>query len=209
MENINEDIGQPFWEVMTNKVEKQEQRIIDLEKKASAVPDYSQDISRVVNKIEDVKDMVRRVSIPEKEIHLLNSNLNKAVGYLSQPMHSKVEHHHYIPNIIVISAILFIIICALISGWIITYQNLDQYKENDTKYRFLKVQGNKPLQDLLFITDSLYNAQSNLRENVIHQEDSILERFKRLQEIDTKEKEIKALKKRVEYLVNHSCFLWF
>lgn len=198
MEKINDDIGQPLWDVMTNKVEKQEQRIIDLEKRVSSVPDNSQAISMVIKEIGEVKRMVIGVSVPEKDMHMLNANLNTAIGYLSQPIINKVEHHHHFPRIVIITAILFVSICIVITGWIITYQNLEQYKENDTKYRFLKVQDNKPLQNLLFYTDSLCNAQPTLREEVIRQEDSILNRFKRIQEINVKEKEVKTLKEKLK-----------
>jgi len=198
MENINDSIGQPFWDVMTNRVEKQEEKIVDLEKKVNSIPDNSQAISVVIKEIGEVKRMVSGVSIPRKDLHLLNTSLNTTIGYLSQPMASKVEHHHHFPRILIICAILFVVICIVITGWVFTYQNLGQYKENDTKYRFLKIQSNKPLQNFLFETDSLYNARPNFRGEVIWQEDSILDRFKRIQEIDAKEKEVKDLKKKLK-----------
>ena len=198
MENINEELDQPFYDVMTNRIEKQDQKIADLEKRLSAIPDNSQAISVVIKGIEELKQITNRNTIPENDLRQLNSNLNKTNGYLSQPVVNKVEHHHHVPKIIIISAILLAVVCVIIVGWYNTYQILDQYKENDTKYRFLKVQHNRPLQNLLYKTDSLYKLQSNMRGDVIRKEDSILDRFKRTQELEVKEKEVKGIKEKLK-----------
>lgn len=198
MENKNEELEQPFFDVMTNRVEKQDQKIMELEKKVSNIPDNSQAISGVIKGFDDVKSLIKSNRIPEKDINQLNANLNAAIGYLSQPVVNKVEHHHHVPKIIIISAILFIVVCLLIVGWFNTYQRLEQYKENDTKYRFLKVQHNIPLLNLLSTTDSLYKVQSNMREQVIRREDSILDRFKRIQELEAREKEVKDIKEKLK-----------
>ena len=198
MENINEELDQPFYDVMTNRMEKHDQRIVDLEKKVSAIPDNSQAISAVIKGIEELKRMMSRSSIPENDLRQLNTNLIKTNGYLSQPVINKVEHHHYVPKMAIISAILLVMICIIITGWYNTGQRLEQYKENDTKYRFLKVQHNLPLQNLLFKTDSLYSLRPDMRENVIRQEDSILDRFRRIQLLEAKEKEVKNIKEKLK-----------
>jgi hypothetical protein len=197
MENVNEELDQPFYDVMTNRIEKQDQKISDLEKRISTIPDNSQAISVVIKGIEELKQIANRNTIPENDLRQLNFNLNKTNGYLSQPVVNKVEHHHHVPRITIISAILFVVICLIIMGWYNTSQRLEQYKENDTKYRFLKVQHNRPLQNLLYNTDSLYKL-SDMREDVIRKEDSILDRFKRLQEIEAKEKEVKDIKEKLK-----------
>lgn len=198
MENVNEELDQPFYNVMTNIIEKQDQKISDLEKRISAISDNSQAISVVIKGIEELKQIANRNTIPENDLRQLNSNLNKTNGYLSQPVVNKVEHHHHVPRITIISAILFLVICLIIMGWYNTSQRLEQYKENDTKYRFLKVQHNRPLQNLLFKTDSLYKLQSDLREDVIRKEDSILDRFKRIQELEAKEREVNDIKAKLK-----------
>ena len=198
MDNANEELDQPFYDVMTNRSEKQDQKISDLEKRVSAIPDYSQGISVVIKGIEELKQITNRNTIPESDLRQLNSNLNKTNGYLSQPVVNKVEHHHHVPRITIISVILFVVICLIIMGWYNTSQRLEQYKENDTKYRFLKVQHNLPLQNLLFKTDSLYSLRPDMRENVIRQEDSILDRFRRIQLLEAKEKEVKNIKEKLK-----------
>jgi len=198
MENVNEEFDQPFYDVMTNRIEKQDQKISDLEKRIIAIPDNSQAISVVIKGIEELKQITRKNTIPENDLRQLNSNLNKTNGYLSQPVVNKVEHHHHVPRITIISAILFVVICLIIMGWYNTSQRLEQYKENDTKYRFLKVQQNRPLQNLLFKTDSLYKLQFNMRDDVIRKEDSILDRFKQMQKLEAKEKEVKDIKEKLK-----------
>src|SRR5690348_13576564 len=102
MENINEELEQPFFDVMTNRVEKQDQKIMELDKKVSNIPDNSQAISGVIKGIDDVKSLLMSNRIPEKDISQLNANLNTAIGYLSRPVVNKVEHHHHVPKIIII-----------------------------------------------------------------------------------------------------------
>lgn len=198
MENVNEELDQPFYDVMTNRIEKQDHKIMDLEKQISGIPNISQAISGVIKGIEELKQIANINTIPENDLRQLNANLNKAIGYLSQPVVNKVEHHHHVPKIVIISAILLAVICLMIAGWYNTYQHLEQYRENDTKYRFLKVQHNKPLQNLLFKTDSIYKFQSDMRDDVIRKEDSILDRFKRMQELEAKEKEVKDIKEKLK-----------
>jgi hypothetical protein len=198
MENVNEELDQPFYDVVTNRIEKQDQKIVDLEKQLSNIPDNSQAISVVINGIKELKQIANKNTIPENDLRQLNINLNKTIGYLSQPVVNKVEHHHHIPKIVIVSAVLFAVICLIIAGWYNTYLHLEQYKENDTKYRFLKVQHNKPLHNLLFKTDSLYKLHSDMRDNVIRKEDSILDRFKRMQELEAKEKEVKDIKEKLK-----------
>lgn len=197
MENMNEELEQPFFDVITNRIEKQDEKIMDLEKKISSVPDNSKAIAVLIKGIEDLKNSMTNNRISEKDIRQLNINLNSAIGYFSQAAVNKVEHHHHFPKIVIISAVLLAITFLLIAGWFNTYQRLDQYQENDTKYRFLKVQHNNRLLELLNNTDSLYNAQSNMREDVKRKEDSIMDRFRRIQELEAKEKEVKYIKEKL------------
>ena len=195
MEN---DIEQPFWDVVTNRVEKQDQKVNDLEQKINAIPDNSQYLIEVKSKMAELISMVTKISFPDKEVRQLALNLRTCIGLLSQPVVNKVEHHHHFPKIIYATAGLFIIICLVCTALFNTHGRLEQFKENDTKYRFLKLQNNEPLRRLLFVTDSLFRNQSDMRENVSHQEDSIFDRFKRLQEIEAKEKEVKDLKGKLK-----------
>lgn len=198
MENINEELDQPFYDVMTNRMEKQDQRIMDLEKQVCAIPDNTQIIYTVIKGIEEVKRMVSRSSVPESDLRQLNTNLNKTNGYLSQPVVNRVEHHHHFSKVIFITAGVILALLLAVVGLFNTYEKLDQFEENDTKYRFLKLQNNASLQHLLFITDSLYKIQPDMRGNVKWQEDSVSYRLKRLQAIEVKEKEIKDLKRKVK-----------
>ena len=116
---------------------------------------------------------------------------------MRQPVVNIVEHHHHFPKIAFATVVLSVLLLLALMGWYYTFDDLNQFKGNDTKYRYLKLQKNEPLRQLLFITDSLFTKQSGMRENVIYQEDSILDRFKRLQEIEAREKKIKELKKEL------------
>jgi len=195
MEN---DIEQPFWDVVTNRVEKQDQKINDLEQKINAIPDNSQYLVELKSEMAELKSMVTQISFPEKEVRQLAFNLHTSIGLLSQPVVNKVEHHHHFAKIIYATAGLFIIVCLVFMALFNAYEKLELFKENDTKYRFLKLQNNKPLRQLLFITDSLFTNQSDMRKNVISQEDSIFDRYKQLQKIESKEKEVNKLKQKLK-----------
>lgn len=198
MENMQDNVEEQFWEIVSAKIENHDQRIINVEQKVNAIPDNTPQLIEIKNKITELINMVSRITFPKKEIQDLSSNLNTSVGLLKQPVENNVKHHHYVSKGIIISACLFFLLCLVSMGWYITIGVLKKYKENDIKYRFLQVQTNKSLRQVLFITDSLYRVQSAFSDNVIHQEDSIFDRFKRLQEIETKEKEVQRLKKKLK-----------
>ena len=200
MENINDDLGQPFWDAMTNKVEKQEQRIIGLEKKVSFIPDHSKAFQECKTEVLELNTRIARITFPEKEVRELTNILRSSIDQLKQPIVTNVEHHHHFPKIIIITIALIVGLNIAAVGWYFTGRRLNQYIENDTKYRFLKLKKNNSLQQWLFITDSLYKSQPEIRKEVIYQEDSILNRIKRIQEIESRQKQIEELKKEIELL---------
>lgn len=198
MENATSDIDQPFWDVVTNRIEKHDQTIIALEKRVDAIPDDSKELLVLQSEIVALKGMISKISFPGQEVQQLNSNLRRNIDILSRPVINKVEHHHHFPKIAFATVGLFVLFMLTLMGWYNTFGDLKQFKENDTKYRFLKLQNNERLRRLLFVTDSLFTNQSDMRENVIHLEDSIYDRFKRLQEIQARENEIKNLKGKLK-----------
>ncbi len=75
-----------------------------------------------------------------------------------------------------------------------THVQLENYIAGDTKYRYLKLDTNKGLQKLLFITDTLYFVNPKMREDVIKIEEENQQRTELQQQADEKQKEADALK---------------
>jgi len=103
------------------------------------------------------------IAFPLKEMRELSSHLKKCIRVTAQPVINKVEHHHHVPKIIILSIGLLVGLIISIVGWNFTNNRLEKFIENDTKYRFLKLKKNEFLQQLLYVTDSLYANQSDIR----------------------------------------------
>ncbi|OQP58844.1 hypothetical protein A3860_39230 [Niastella vici] len=111
-------------------------------------------------------------------------------------MENKVIHHHHVPKIVWVSAILFVVLCLVCSGWYSTVQKLDQYQTNDLKYRYLKLKANPALHRILVLTDSLCQNQLDFDKTVLQGEDSVRNLIQRL--VDAKEREVSDLKRKMK-----------
>ena len=86
--------------------------------------------------------------------------------------------------------------CLTFCGWHNTSQKLDWQTANDFKYRYLKLNNNLNLRQLLIITDSLYQNQLDFSETVLQGEDSIRNMLQK--QVDEKEAEVNELKKKMK-----------
>lgn len=167
---------------------KLDQRICELVQKINAIPDNLKVLLQLRNEVAEVKSILGSIAFPLKEMRELSSHFKECIRVTAQPVINKVEHHHHVPKIIILSIGLLLGLITSIVGWYLTNKN---NLLRDTKYRFLKLKKNEFLQQLLYVTDSLYANQSDMREIVNYQEDSILDRFKQIQEIESKGKRSK------------------
>lgn len=197
MDKQANDIGKPFMEVVTNKLEKQDERIAGLDERMKHLPDYSENFDQLRKEFIELKAIVKNISFPAKEMQELSANLHTGVKLLKQPVKDKVLHHHYIPKLIWISIVLLLLTCLFFMLWISADENLDQYKSNDTKYRYLKLQENQNLRELLYTTDSIYLIIPGLRDSVEQKERQNMRNLEILQEAIKKEQEAKELREKV------------
>jgi hypothetical protein len=126
----------------------------------------------------------------------LSANLHTGVKLLKQPVQEKVLHHHYFPKLLWITIGLFFLACLFFVLWLLAGKNLDQYKSNDTQYRYLKLQENRNLKVLLYNTDSIYVVTPGLRDSVEQRELQNMRKLEMLQEAMKKEQEAKELKEK-------------
>ena len=198
MEELPNETNAVFMDVVRKKIETQDKKITDIQEKMSNPAISPIEIDHIKKSLLEIKTGIQNINFPQKEMRELSANLTTGVRILKHPVENKVQHHHHVPKIIWIACGLFIIVCLLCVGWFGTAKSLEEYKEADTKYRFLKLTDNKSLRQLLFLTDSLYRVDPGMRDSIIQKEHDNLERFKLQQRIQEKEKEVKQLKDRVK-----------
>ena len=160
-------------------------------------PDHKELLDLVNSHLGELRSEVKKITFPEHEIRELTANIVTGIARLKQPIKTEILHHHYIPKIIFITASLFIIVTVILTGWYMTAEKLNQYKENDTKYRYLKLQDNRALWQLLDLTDSLYLAEPKMRDSVIYRERQLVENMGLLRRAVKMEAEAKNIRNQV------------
>lgn len=196
MDKQANDIGKPFMEVATNKLERQDEKIARLEERIKNLPDHSEDFVQVLKELVQLKAIAGNISISEKAMQELSANLHTSIKLLKQPVQEKVLHHHYIPKLLWVAIGLLLLACLFFVLWLSAGENLDQFKSNDTKYRYLKLQENRNLKELLYNTDSIYLATPSLRDSVEQRERQNTRNLEMLQEAKKKEQEAKELREK-------------
>lgn len=123
------------------------------------------DLSPILNEILGLKkEIVSSYSKPGIDKNLLieiNQNLSKLQHRLSTLENNKIAYKHVLHKGIWISIGLSLAIILLIVGWSNTYTRLRVYKENDIKYRYLKVFANDGFLKQLVKIDSLYRIDND------------------------------------------------
>jgi len=183
---------------IVEKVDAQEKKISEMQGALKNVPGHSEEILHIKKEVGELKTTVKSISFPTEAMHELSIRLTESTRLLRQPVINKVQHHHYVPKIIWTAAGLFIALSLACLGWYMTADKLSEFKGNDTKYRYLKLNNNQSLRQLLYITDSLYRVDKNLRDSVQQQEENIREQFELQQRIIEKEKEVSRLKEKMK-----------
>ena len=95
---------------------------------------------------------------------------------LENPVQTKVKHNHHLHKGLWVAVGLFLISLLLLLGWINAGNTKEEFKANDIKYRYIKINGNSHLLKLLYHTDNLFNANAEVfRKSTIQEEDHITE----------------------------------
>lgn len=178
------------------KVEAQENKIGEIEAAIKNIPDNTVGIADVKNAVKSIKEIAESISFPIQEMRELSKAIIEVRDRLNRPVTSTVQHHHYIPKIIWLCIVLFVSLAVVCTGWYMTANTLAEYKANDTKYRYLKLNSNKSLLDLLYRTDSLFRTDAGLRDSVIQKEEENQRIFEMLQKANNMEREAEELKRK-------------
>lgn len=159
-----------FVNAMIEKSDRHEKRLDEQDEKLSKIPDYSDDFMQVRKSLDETKSALAVFKIPVPLLALLNEKLQANTTAQQQPQ--RIIHHHHFHWIAYVTVGLFIILCLVCSGWYMTGSKLDTYIENDTKYRYLKLESPAQLRHELQRADSLFMTDPDLRNKVLKTEEN-------------------------------------
>ncbi|MCF3110612.1 hypothetical protein LL912_17635 [Niabella sp. CC-SYL272] len=181
---------------LTGEVKEQHgkiQQVIDNQQQQKLTENNT--VAVVKREAEKLGYIISNQNFPAKEIEALRRELSAVREQLSEPVIQKLEHHHHVHKIIVATGVLFIAVCLLCCGWYNTYQKLEQFQGNDTKYRLMRLDtAFTPLQRYLDKVDQAYTNNSGLRDSVITKEEENRKNMGLLQEAYNRVKEAEKLK---------------
>ena len=177
-----------------DKLSMQSMDIDAIKEKIETLPGNLDALKDLQAQLSSVEKNIQKISFPEKEVRQLSFDLDRATSILQQPLKNEVVNHHHVPRLIWLTAGLLVILCIVCSGWYMTYNKLENYIASDTKYRYLKLDTDKVLQRMFFITDSLYNLNPKMRDDVIKIEEENKQTTELQQQADKKQKEVDALR---------------
>ena len=93
---------------------------------------------------------------------------------------------------------MFILLALESTGWFNTENKLDQFIENDTKYRFIRLDtAAKNLEIYLDSTDALFKSNPEMRRQVLNLEEEYRKNIERLEKADHLKQEAKELEYKV------------
>jgi hypothetical protein len=190
-------MDEPLLASLIDKVDAQDRKIEDLNKKVDQPPAYQDIFNFIEMRFEGLQRDVREISFPKKDMLELSGSLATCIELFKRPVEQKIIQRHHVPNIIWITAALFVLLSLATTGWFTTYNNLELYKGSDTKYRYLKLKSDKGLNMLLNFIDSVYVANPNMREFVIAKEEQKQRDFEINQRVLQMENEVRELKRKV------------
>jgi hypothetical protein len=207
MNQEKQETSEVLMDAVVQKLEQQGQKVQTQEKKIGAIaetvskiPDYSADLKQIKSGIADLKTAVTALQFPAEKIQEFSGKLTSVVELLRQPIENKVQHHHHVPQIIWVAAGLFIVLCLTCSGWYMTAAKLDQYREADTKYRYLYLKGDDTVHRTLFTLDSLYRSGYAMHDSVIEWEADLQKASELRQQLKEKVGEGSELQGQLEEL---------
>jgi hypothetical protein len=180
------------------KLEAQENKIAEIEVAIKNLPSNTLGVEEIKNVLESIKEIVEGISFPIQEMRELSRSVTECRKQLSLPVQNSVQHHHHFPKIAWLTAVFFVALLIVCPGWYMTGTASKAYKANDTKYRYLKLNPNRALMQLLFYTDSLYRMDPNMRDSVIQKEEDINRLFVLEREAESMKKETEKLKRKVK-----------
>lgn len=181
----------------TKKIEQHADQIGALRETLHQLTDWKATLNQLTLSDGQMNKLLTQLPEQTKQYQRLGGLLQDTMAALTRPQEQK--HHHHFPKIACATAGLFLVLCLVITGWYTTASRLDSFRNNDTKYRYLQLLDNSQLSRLLYITDSMHQAQPSLfRDSVLAAENEKQRRLEMLEEAIRKEAEAQQLRQKAK-----------
>lgn len=174
MEQKNIEASEVFMETVTLKLDQQDQKIENQGKKVAVLearlkepPAWFSTLTEIKTGILSINTEIGKRQLPAEKIQELSSRLNTGLAIFSQPMKSEVFHHHHVSIGLWAAIGMFLVLCLISCGWYMTGQKVEDYQENDIKFRYLKLAADSARSCYLHHLDSLYRQDPDSFENVV------------------------------------------
>jgi hypothetical protein len=189
----NDNAKDILIDAVISKIDRQDEKTQLQDKRLTAVENRLDETSQLASDIPEMKVEIRAISknaerskFPEGKAKELNKRIDTLLSLLNRPPQSKVHHHHHFPAILWATAGLFLVLCLVSSGWLMTSEKIEQYRAGDFKYRHLKLFVDSSAATYLFRVDSLYQINpDSFRNTVVDQERLKQERLDLLDRINS------------------------
>jgi len=141
------------------------------------------------------QEFMERSAVPLKEMENLSSQLTIHCELLKKPLTQKLVHEHHVPKLLYVTVALFCICITLAMCWYGSAQRLDQYRNNDTKWRRLLLDARPVLTKIMQdVSTSIEQDPDKTREAVKAQEDHNAQVWELQQKMQADSAAMRALK---------------
>lgn len=138
--------------------------------------------------------LLQRAAGPVKQMEALGSQIEQHSELLKKPITQKTVHVHQLSRLLIAAITLLCIAIAISIGWYQTSQRLNQYLNNDTKWRRLLLDANPILTKIMQnVSDSVEQAPDKTRAAVKAEEDHNFQVWTLLQKMKADSAEMRSL----------------
>lgn len=143
----------------------------DQEKQQQLIQETKEQVSNLHQKMETFKKeqqiLMQRIAVPIEQLEDFGAKIDSHGELLKKPLIQKVVHEHHVPKLLYATVALFCVCVSFGVGWFQTGQHLNQYRNNDTKWRKLLL-GAKPI-----LTEIMQEVSTNVEQNPDNVRDSV------------------------------------
>jgi hypothetical protein len=188
-------------ESLVGSVEDLQKKTEEIEGKIKGLQDHSEPIKTLERRLgtaeKEIQDLPGKIFMPLPEILNLTHTLQQHSRLLGLPMKQEVRHEHHINKSVIVTVVLSLIVIGLLFLIYYAWFEADQHKDNDIKFRYLRVFEDSQGLTALRKIDSEYSADpAAFRQLVIRQEKIDLEKFEDYQQMQKNQQEIKNLQEK-------------
>jgi hypothetical protein len=191
-----------FNDMMVESMQAQERKfgemakdMAELKEMSKAFPSLPQLITKLELRLISLEKKLAEVNFPVQGMQTLSDKVEQGIIVWQKP--KEIINHYHVDKLMYITASLFLVLILVCAGWLMTHDQLSQYKEHDIKYRRLQFVKSPYLQEQLKIADSLYRQDANqFTDSVIKDEEELARQIWLAKEINQAKVELEELQKK-------------